>query len=111
MKSQRQYELAKKLMPGGVSSPVRAVKPYPFFVEAGNEARIQDIEGNEYIDYCLGYGPLILGHRPDPVMKAIKEQLGKGLHFGIPCEAENELAEKIVNNVSSADMVRFVNSG
>ncbi|KXA90769.1 hypothetical protein AKJ57_03755 [candidate division MSBL1 archaeon SCGC-AAA259A05] len=111
MESKKQYELAENLMPGGVSSPVRAVKPYPFFVEAGKGPKIQDVEGNEYIDYCLGYGPLILGHRPGSVMDAVEEQLEKGLHFGIPCEAEVELAEKVVSNVPSADMVRFVNSG
>lgn len=111
MGSQELYERAKNLMPGGVSSPVRAIDPYPFFIEDGSGSKICDVEGNKYVDYCLAYGPLILGHRSGSVMKAIRTQLDKGIHFGIPSETEIELAEKIVACVPSADMVRFVNSG
>lgn len=111
MNSRELYERAKKLMPGGVNSPIRAIDPYPFFIREGSGSKILDVDGNEYIDYCLAYGPLILGHKPSPVMKMIKNQLDKGIHFGAPCEAEIKLAEKIVGHVPSADMVRFVNSG
>lgn len=111
MNSRDLYERAKRLLPGGVNSPVRAFKPHPFFVEGGKGARIRDIEGNEYIDYCLAYGSLILGHRPKAVEGFIQKQLQKGTHFGVPHELELELAEEIIKHVPCAEMVRFVNSG
>lgn len=98
-------------MPGGVDSPVRAFEPHPFFIKRGEGSRICDVDGNEYVDYCLAYGPLILGHRPPSVMRAIKKQVQKGVLFGIPSELELELAEKIIKHVPCAEMVRFVNSG
>lgn len=111
MNSKDLYEDAKRLIPGGVNSPVRAFDPYPFFISEGEGSRITDVDGNEYLDYCLGYGPLILGHKPPVVMKAILEQLKKGTHFGIPNKAEIKLAEKIVSLVPCAEMIRFTNSG
>jgi len=105
------YEKAKRLLPGGVDSPVRAFAPYPFFIERGEGSRIIDVDGNEYVDYCLAYGPLILGHRPPVVVEAVKNQLKRGVLFGIPSELELKLAEKIVKHVPCAEMVRFVNSG
>ncbi|KXB01736.1 glutamate-1-semialdehyde aminotransferase [candidate division MSBL1 archaeon SCGC-AAA259O05] len=111
MNSKDLYEESKVLFPGGVNSPVRAFKPYPFFVESGNGSKIYDADGNEYLDYCLGYGPLILGHKHPAVLEAVRDQLEKGSHFGIPTEAESRLAEKIVDHVPAAEMVRFVNSG
>lgn len=111
MTSKYLYERAKKVLPGGVNSPVRAFHPYPFFIDSGDGSRIYDVEGNEYVDYCLGYGPLILGHKHPEVVRAIQNQLKKGIHFGIPNEAETGLAEKIVYHVPCAEMVRFVNSG
>ncbi|MEW6222154.1 MAG: glutamate-1-semialdehyde 2,1-aminomutase [Candidatus Hadarchaeota archaeon] len=111
MQSRRLYEKAKRLLPGGVDSPVRAFKPYPFFIERGRDARITDVDGNEYVDYCLAYGPLILGHQAPSVVRAVKEQLGRGIVFGIPNELEVKMAEKITKHVSCAEMVRFVNSG
>jgi len=111
MKSIELYERATKYMPGGVSSPVRAYKPYPFFTSSGKGSRIYDVEGNGYIDYCLAYGPLILGHAPEEVKEAIKEQLERGWLFGTPHEGEIKLAEKIIALYPSIEMVRFVNSG
>jgi glutamate-1-semialdehyde 2,1-aminomutase len=110
-RSKKLYEKAKRLLPGGVDSPVRAFGPHPFFIDRGYGSRIRDVDGNEYVDYCLAYGPLILGHRPPSVMKAIAEQVKKGVLFGIPSELELNLAEKIMKHVPCAEMVRFVNSG
>jgi glutamate-1-semialdehyde 2,1-aminomutase len=110
-RSKELYEKAKRLLPGGVDSPVRAFEPHPFFIDRGYGSRIRDVDGNEYVDYCLAYGPLILGHRPPSVMKAIAEQVKKGVLFGIPSELELNLAEKITKHVPCAEMVRFVNSG
>ena len=105
------YEKAKRLMPGGVSSPVRAFEPHPFFTECGKGSRLIDVDGKEYVDYCLAYGPLILGHSHPEVMAAVKEQLDKGSMYGTPTELEVELAELICDNVPSIEMVRFVNTG
>jgi glutamate-1-semialdehyde 2,1-aminomutase len=111
MKSKELFELASKYMPGGVSSPVRAYKPYPFFTASAKGSRIYDIDGKEYIDYCLAYGPLVLGHGNEEVKGAVREQLEKGWLYGTPHEKEIELAKKIINNYSSVEMVRFVNTG
>ncbi len=111
MKSRKLYDRAKRILPGGVDSPVRAFEPYPFFVERGRDARITDVDGKEYVDYCLAYGPLILGHQAPPVAKAVNAQLKHGVLFGIPNELEIRLAEKITKHVPCAEMVRFVNSG
>lgn len=111
MRSKRLYKRSKLFLPGGVDSPVRAFEPYPFFIKRGEGSRICDVDGKEYIDYCLAYGPLILGHRPPSVMEAIKEQLRGGVLFGIPSELELQLAEKIKKHVPCAEMSRFVNSG
>ncbi len=106
------FEKAKKLFPGGVNSPIRAaVKPYPFYVKEAQGAILRDVDGNEYIDYVLGYGPLILGHKHPEVLKAVEEQLERGWLYGTPHEMEIALAEKIVSHLPSVDMVRFVNSG
>ncbi len=110
-RSRRLYEKAKRLLPGGVDSPVRAFEPYPFFIEQGEGSRIRDVDGNQYVDYCLAYGPLILGHQAPTVVEAVKDQLKHGVLFGIPSELELDLAEKITKHVPCAEMVRFVNSG
>ncbi len=99
------------MLPGGVDSPVRAFEPYPFFIERGEGSRIRDVDGNQYVDYCLAYGPLILGHQAPTVVKAVQNQLKRGVLFGIPSELELELAERIIKHVPCAEMVRFVNSG
>lgn len=109
--SERLFKRAKKLIPGGVNSPVRAFEPYPFFTKSAKGSHITDVDGQEYIDYCLGYGPLILGHAPSVVVEAVKEQLGNGTLYGTPSEPEVELAELICKIVPSAEMVRLVSTG
>jgi glutamate-1-semialdehyde 2,1-aminomutase len=111
MQSRDLYERAKRLLPGGVNSPVRAFEPYPFFIKEGYGSRIRDVDGNEYVDYCLAYGPLILGHKHPKVMKAVEEQLSRGTMYGIPTELELHLAEKVIEHVPCAEMVRFASSG
>ncbi|CAM5218120.1 Glutamate-1-semialdehyde 2,1-aminomutase OS=Ureibacillus acetophenoni OX=614649 GN=hemL PE=3 SV=1 [Ureibacillus acetophenoni] len=113
-KSIHAFEKAVNLMPGGVNSPVRAFKSVninPIFIESGNGAIIKDIDGNEYIDYVLSWGPLILGHSHPDVVKAIQEQAVKGTSFGAPTLLENKLAELVIERVPSVEMVRFVSSG
>lgn len=111
MNSEELFNLSKEVLPGGVSSPVRAYKPYPFFAKEAKGSRITDVDGNTYIDHCLGYGPMILGHANDEVVNAIKSQAELGTVYGVPGELEIELADEIIKRVPCADMVRFVNSG
>lgn len=113
-KSTAAHARAKKVMPGGVSSPVRAYKAVgrePVTVVSGKGAVVTDIDGNEYVDYVCSYGPLILGHAPPEVSSALAKAAQKGTSFGMPTEAETVLAEKIVAAVPGVDVVRFVNSG
>ena len=109
--SKRLYERAMKVLPGGVSYGIRALPPYPFFVRHAKGARIHDVDGNVYSDFWMGHGALILGHSPDPVVKAVEEQLPLGTHYGFNHEHEVELAELIVKHVPSAEMVRYCASG
>ncbi len=111
MRSEQLYKEAKRFLVGGVDSPVRAMKPFPFFTTKGLGARIYDADGNDYIDYCLAYGPLILGHAYPEVVQAVKQQMEKGSVYGTPTELETEFAKKIVSAVPSAEIVRFVNTG
>ncbi|WP_292469036.1 glutamate-1-semialdehyde 2,1-aminomutase [Methanolobus sp.] len=110
-KSRDLYNKARTLLPGGVSSPVRAIKPYPFYTESASGSKIKDIDGNEYIDYCLAYGPNILGHANPTIKQAIISQLEKGWLYGTPTELEVNLAEKIAGLYPSIDMLRFVSTG
>lgn len=110
-KSQKLYESAKELMPGGVNSPVRAYEPYPFFTLRAEGSAIYDVDGNRYIDYCMAYGPLILGHAHRQVIEAVKEQLDKGSIYGTPTEAEVRLAEMVMRGFPSIEMIRLVNTG
>jgi len=110
-KSSEFFEQAQKFMPGGVNSPVRSFQPYPFFSERAKGSRLFDVDGKEYIDYCLAYGPLILGHAHPKIINAVKAQLEKGSLFGTPTEQEVELAELICTVVPSAEMVRLVSTG
>ena len=105
------YERAKLKIPGGVNSPVRAFDPYPFFTRFAKGSKIIDIDGHEYIDYCLAYGPLIFGHAFPPLLEGVKEALERGVIYGTPTEQEVELVEMISRTISSIDMVRLVNSG
>ena len=111
MKSEDLFKEAKNYLPGGVDSPVRAIKPYPFFAIKGEGPRLFDVDGNSYLDYCLAYGPLVLGHAYPPVMEAVSKQLSMGTAYGVPTENEIKLAKEVVRRVPCAEMVRFVNSG
>jgi len=111
MKSSELFERAKCLMPGGVSSPVRAIRPYPFYVAGAGGAYLRTTDGENLIDCCLGYGPLILGHAPETVRLAIEAQLADGWLYGTPCPGEVALAERIIGDHPSIEMVRFVSSG
>ena len=113
-KSKQAYAEAVNLMPGGVSSPVRAFKSVnmdPIFMESGQGAIIKDIDGNEYIDYVLSWGPLILGHSHPEVVQAIAETAAKGSSFGAPSYTENRLAKLVLDRLPAMDMIRFVSSG
>jgi glutamate-1-semialdehyde 2,1-aminomutase len=90
LKSEELFQIAKKFLPGGVDSPVRAYKPYPFFAERSEGPYIYDVDKNYYIDYCLAYGPLVLGHAHPEVIEAVKEQLELGSAYGVPTEKEIE---------------------
>lgn len=111
MKSEELFTDAKNYLPGGVDSPVRAFKPYPFFALRGEGSRIFDVDGNSYIDYCLAYGPLVLGHAYPTVVNTVKEQLFNGSAYGVPTENEIKLAKEVIKRIPCAEMVRFVNSG
>lgn len=113
-KSERLFEEAKKLMPGGVNSPVRAygnVGTTPPFIARAKGSRVWDADGNEYVDYVGSWGPMILGHAHDAVVEAVRETAKNGLSFGAPCELESELAKTVERLVPSVEMVRMVNSG
>jgi len=113
-KSTELFNLARGLLPGGVNSPVRAFKAVqgtPPFIERGQGARIFDVDGNEYIDYVLSWGPLILGHAHPQVIQALCETASRGTSFGAPTPLEIELARMIIEAVPSIEMVRMVNSG
>jgi glutamate-1-semialdehyde 2,1-aminomutase len=105
------YEKARKLMPGGVNSPVRAFEPYPFFTSRAKGSKLYDVDGNVYIDYCMAYGPLLLGHAHPKIIEAVKEQLEKGTMYGTPTDAEVRLAELVTSVVPCMEMVRLVNTG
>ncbi len=111
MRSEELFKEASNYIPGGVDSPVRAYKPYPFFVKHGKGSKIFDVDGNDYIDYCLAYGPLVLGHANYSIINAVKNQLELGSAFGVPSQKEIELAKLVIKKVPCAEMVRFVNSG
>jgi glutamate-1-semialdehyde 2,1-aminomutase len=106
------YDRALSVLPGGVNSSVRATMPYPFFVERGDGAHVVDADGNRYLDYVMGYGPLLFGHDlPDSVQAAIQSHASAGPMYGAPTEVEVDLAEFVVRHVPSVEMLRFVNSG
>jgi glutamate-1-semialdehyde 2,1-aminomutase len=107
-------ERAQALFPGGVSSPVRAFRGVggePFVVARGEGSHIWDVDGREYIDYVLSWGPLVLGHAPAAVLDALDATMRRGTSFGIPTELEVELAELIVDRMPHVEMLRFVSSG
>ncbi|ELY96405.1 glutamate-1-semialdehyde 2,1-aminomutase [Natrialba taiwanensis] len=111
--SYRLYDRALKSLVGGVNSPVRAdPRPTPAFVDHGDGAHVVDVDDNRYLDYIMGYGPLLLGHDlPDRVREAITKAVADGPMYGIPTDIEIELAEFVIDHVESVDRLRFVNSG
>ncbi|MCS5637920.1 MAG: glutamate-1-semialdehyde 2,1-aminomutase, partial [Myxococcota bacterium] len=113
-RSRDAFKAAKRVIPGGVNSPVRAfgsVGDKPRFIERGKGSRIWDVDGNEYIDYVGSWGPLILGHAHPQVLKAIRDAMNRGTSFGAPTEIETRLAEAICRAVPSIKKVRMVSSG
>src|SRR5688572_3037678 len=113
-RSTQLFEEARRVIPGGVSSPVRAFKGVggtPRFIERGEGPYLYDVDGNRYIDYVLSWGPLILGHAHPAVVEAIVNQAGRGTSYGAPTQLETELASLIIEAVPSVEMVRFVSSG
>ena len=113
-KSEALFEKAKKYFPGGVNSPVRAFRSVggtPLFIQKGKGSHIWDADGNEFIDYCGSWGPLILGHANAKVVDAIKKTVENGSSFGAPTALENDLAELILNNNKYIQKIRFVSSG
>jgi len=113
-KSRELMERARRLLPGGVNSPVRAygaVGGQPVVIASGAGALLTDVDGNEYVDYVGSFGPLILGHAHPPVVQAVQAAAERGTSFGAPTEAETELAARVVAAMDSIEMVRFVSSG
>ncbi len=108
------FEKAKAFFPGGVNSPVRAFRSVggtPIFIDKGKGSHVWDADGNEYIDYCASWGPLILGHANDNVLNAVEKTMRNGTSFGAPTRLENELAELILTNNHYIEKIRFVSSG
>jgi glutamate-1-semialdehyde 2,1-aminomutase len=113
-KSAALLERAKRVLVGGVNSPVRAYKAvggHPPFIVSGQGACLRDEDGNEYVDYVCSWGPLIAGHAHPKVVEAIRDAAGRGSSFGAPTEAEIQLAERVLERVPGIERVRFVNSG
>lgn len=112
--SEKLFEKAKTYFPGGVNSPVRAFKSVdgsPLFIKKGNGYKIWDEDGNEFIDFCASWGPLILGHNHPAIYKKVVETLQNGTSFGAPTALENELAELILSRNKFIEKIRFVSSG
>lgn len=113
-KSKELFERAQKTIPGGVNSPVRAFRSVggtPLFIDHAKGAYMYDADGNRYIDYINSWGPMILGHAYEPVVKAIQDKAARSTSFGAPTELEIEMAELIVSMAPNVDMVRMVSSG
>jgi len=110
-KSKALFANALKLAPGGVHHNVRYYPPYPIFAEKAKGSKIWDVDGNEYIDFWMGHGALILGHAPNQVVKALRLQCSKSTHYGIPSEIQLKLAKLICEMVPGAEKIRFSNTG
>jgi len=110
-KSRALFERANKTLPGGVNSPVRAFEPYPFFVEYGSGSKLYDADGKAYVDYCMAYGAMLVGHAFVEVLEAVKSQLSKGTLYGAPTELEVNFAEAISSASPCMEMMRLVSTG
>ncbi|MGI0026960.1 MAG: glutamate-1-semialdehyde 2,1-aminomutase [Nitrosopumilaceae archaeon] len=109
--SKKLFSRAKKVIPSGINSPVRFYDPYPFFVKKADGSVIWDVDDNRYIDFCNGYGALLLGHRRKEILSAVLSQLKNGTLYCAPTDIEVELSELIVKNYPSMEKVRLVNTG
>lgn len=112
--SEELFERAKKVIPGGVNSPVRAFRAVgsnPLFIEKADGSKIYDVDGNEYIDYVCSWGPMILGHNHPEISDKVIEAVKRGLSYGAPTVSEVHIAELITKMVPNIELVRMVNSG
>lgn len=107
----RLFSESKKVIPSGVNSPVRYFEPYPFFTKRSDGAYIWDEENRKYIDFCNGYGALLLGHQRKEIIQAVSKQLTRGTLYCTPTQSEIELSKLIISNYPSIDKVRLVNTG
>ena len=110
-KSQKLFSDAKKVIPSGVNSPVRYIEPYPFFVKRSQGSSLWDEDGNKFLDFCNGYGALLLGHTRKEIINAVSSQLKKGTLYTTPTSQEIELSKLIIKNFPSIEKVRTVNTG
>src|SRR5216117_3378019 len=113
-RSSELFDRAKRVLPGGVNSPVRAFRAVggtPFFVAHAEGSRLIDVDGKSYLDYVSPCGPVILGHAHPAVLEAVRQAAQRGWTYGAPCEAEVELAEEVRRRMPSVEIMRFVNSG
>src|SRR5206468_7294218 len=113
-RSSRLFARAQQLLPGGVDSPVRAftaVGAEPLFIRRASGSRLEDVDGNEYIDYVMSWGPLIHGHAPRGLVKALARAVKDGTSYGAPSPLEVELAERVRRLMPSLERIRFVSSG
>ncbi len=110
-KSKKLFADAKKVIPSGVNSPVRYFEPYPFFVKKSDGSSIWDADNTRYIDFCNGYGALLLGHRRKEIINAVTKQLSRGTLYCAPTEQEVQLSKLIKSNFPSMSKVRLVNTG
>src|SRR6201996_6394021 len=114
VRSEQIYERARRVIPGGVNSPVRAFRAVggsPIVIARGSGPYLFDVDGNRYLDFVGSWGPLILGHAHPQVMEAINQACRNGTTFGTPCAGEVELAERVVKSYPGLEQVRFVSSG
>jgi glutamate-1-semialdehyde 2,1-aminomutase len=111
LKSEQLFARAKKVLPGGVNSPVRFYEPYPFFATSALGSKLTTADHHMYLDYCMGYGAMVLGHGYSSVIEAVKSQLDNGTLFCVPTEGEIKLAEMICKVVPCGEMARLVNTG
>lgn len=112
--SQELMTKSRRVIPGGVNSPVRAFKSVggvPRFIDRGEGAYLFDVDGNKYLDFCCSWGPLILGHADPEVVEAVKTQVDRGMTFGASTELEFKLADFIVGRIDAVELIRFVSSG
>jgi len=112
--SAKLFAAASRILPGGVDSPVRAFKSVggtPLFISRASGARIEDADGNTYIDYVMSWGPLIHGHAPKGLLKALAGAAARGTSFGAPTDLETRLAQRVATLMRSMERVRFVSSG